>query len=176
MTIDLNFMYTPLSFWQALSVYMACRENQDILMRWYSVTHFSYSVWYANVLHTEGEVTCCYSHISWYMHMIGHSFTYLPSLLLLLQLTIQPEDLLPHLPNPKDLQPFPTVMSMVYEGHTDMVRSIAVEPKGQYMVSGSDDLTVKGKTSLAYFTIADKILARSGCYYLQTFTLLTSFI
>jgi WD40 repeat protein len=99
--------------------------------------------------------------------MIGHSFTYLP-FLLLLQLTIQPEDLLPQLPNPKDLQPFPTVMSMVYEGHTDMVRSLAVEPKGQYMVSGSDDLTIKGKTSLAYFSIADKILARSGCYYLQT--------
>lgn len=60
-----------------------------------------------------------------------------------MRLTIQPEDLLPQLPNPKDLQPFPTVMSMVYEGHTDMVRSIAVEPKGQYMVSGSDDLTIK---------------------------------
>jgi WD40 repeat protein len=65
-----------------------------------------------------------------------------------LQLTIQPEDLLPQLPNPKDLQPFPSVMSMVYEGHTDMVRSIAVEPKGQYLVSGSDDLTVKGKISV----------------------------
>jgi ribosome biogenesis protein ERB1 len=72
-----------------------------------------------------------------------------------LQLTIEPEDLLPQLPNPKDLQPFPTVMSMVYEGHTDMVRSIAVEPKGQYMVSGSDDLTVKGKDLIAYFSITD---------------------
>jgi hypothetical protein len=67
-------------------------------------------------------------------------------------LTIQPEDLLPQLPNPKDLQPFPTVMSMVYEGHIDMVRSIAVEPKGQYMVSGSDDLTVKGKISVNQLT------------------------
>jgi hypothetical protein len=28
-----------------------------------------------------------------------------------------------------------------------MVRSIAVEPKGQYLVSGSDDLTVKGRNS-----------------------------
>lgn len=115
-------------------------------MRWYSVTHFSCLCWYAYVLHTQGEITCCYMY--WYLHMIDHSFTYLPSLLLLLQLTIQPEDLLPQLPNPKDLQPFPSVMSMVYEGHTDMVRSIAVEPKGQYMVSGSDDLTVKGKPHL----------------------------
>ena len=66
------------------------------------------------------------------------------------QLTIEPEDLLPQLPSPKDLQPFPTVMSMVYEGHTDMVRSITVEPKGQYLVSGSDDLTVKGEVDLVY--------------------------
>ncbi|KAJ9594551.1 hypothetical protein L9F63_027466, partial [Diploptera punctata] len=44
---------------------------------------------------------------------------------------------------PKDLQPFPNRLNTVYEGHTDMVRSIAVEPKGQYLVSGSDDLTVK---------------------------------
>jgi WD40 repeat protein len=91
-----------------------------------------------------------------------------------LQLTIQPEDLLPQLPNPKDLQPFPTIMSIVYEGHTDMVRSIAVEPKGQYMVSGSDDLTIKGKLSAAYFSITDKIFVRGDCYYLQNFTLLTT--
>jgi WD40 repeat protein len=106
--------------------------------------------------------------------MVGHYFTYLHSLLLLLQLTIQPEDLLPQLPNPKDLQPFPTVMSMVYEGHTDMVRSIACEPKGQYMVSGSDDLTIKGKISVVYFSVTDKILARR--HYLQNFTLLATFI
>lgn len=153
---------------------MAYRENQDLLLRWYIVTHFS-SVWYAYVLHTQGQITFCYTHICWFMHMVCHSFICLPSLVLLLQLTIQPEDLLPQLPNPKDLQPFPTVMSMIFEGHTDMVRSIAVEPKGQYMVSGSDDLTIKGKTSLAYFSIADKILARSSCYYVQTFTLLTTF-
>lgn len=92
-------------------------------------------------------------------------------------MTIQPEDLLPQLPNPKDLQPFPTVMSMVYEGHTDMVRSIAVEPKGQYMVSGSDDLTVKGKMSVnqltnVHISILGIILGitglnRQGYYYLQ---------
>ncbi|KAJ9597872.1 hypothetical protein L9F63_011273 [Diploptera punctata] len=60
-----------------------------------------------------------------------------------MRLTIEPEDLLPQLPSPKDLQPFPNRLNTVYEGHTDMVRSIAVEPKGQYLVSGSDDLTVK---------------------------------
>ncbi|XP_049788021.1 ribosome biogenesis protein BOP1 homolog [Schistocerca cancellata] len=60
-----------------------------------------------------------------------------------MRLTIQPEELVPQLPSPKDLQPFPTVMSLVYKGHTDMVRTIAVEPKGQFLASGSDDLTVK---------------------------------
>lgn len=94
-------------------------------------------------------------------------------------MTIQPEDLLPQLPNPKDLQPFPTVMSMVYEGHTDMVRSITVEPKGQYMVSGSDDLTVKGKMSvnqlinLHILVLGVRLgitgLNSQGYYYLQSF-------
>ncbi|XP_065218330.1 ribosome biogenesis protein BOP1 homolog [Planococcus citri] len=60
-----------------------------------------------------------------------------------MRLTIEPEDLLPKLPSPKDLQPFPSVMSLVYKGHTDMVRCISVDPFGQYLVSGSDDMTIK---------------------------------
>lgn len=60
-----------------------------------------------------------------------------------MKLMIEPEDLVPKLPSPRDLQPFPTTMSMVYEGHTDMVRCITVDPKGQFMISGSDDLTIK---------------------------------
>lgn len=59
------------------------------------------------------------------------------------QLTIEPEDLLPKLPSPKDLQPFPTIQSMIYNGHTDMVRCISIDPLGQYLLSGSDDMTVK---------------------------------
>ncbi|XP_073812684.1 ribosome biogenesis protein BOP1 homolog [Musca autumnalis] len=59
------------------------------------------------------------------------------------KLNIDAEYLIPKLPSPKDLQPFPTVESLVYKGHTDLVRSVSVEPKGEYMVSGSDDKTVK---------------------------------
>uniref|UniRef100_A0A1B0G4D6 Ribosome biogenesis protein BOP1 homolog n=1 Tax=Glossina morsitans morsitans TaxID=37546 RepID=A0A1B0G4D6_GLOMM len=59
------------------------------------------------------------------------------------KLNIDAEYLIPKLPSPKDLQPFPTVQSMIYEGHKDLVRRISVEPKGEYMVSGSDDKTVK---------------------------------
>lgn len=55
----------------------------------------------------------------------------------------QPEDLIPKLPSSKDLQPFPTTQSMVYTGHTDIVRTMSMEPLGQYFVSGSDDHTIK---------------------------------
>lgn len=61
---------------------------------------------------------------------------------------------MPQLPSPKDLQPFPTVLSMIYKGHTSMVRSITLEPFGQYFASGSDDGTVKGmkrKRGYSYF-------------------------
>uniref|UniRef100_A0A1B6I9K5 Ribosome biogenesis protein BOP1 homolog n=1 Tax=Homalodisca liturata TaxID=320908 RepID=A0A1B6I9K5_9HEMI len=60
-----------------------------------------------------------------------------------MKLTIEPEDLVPHLPSPKDLQPFPNVMSLVFKGHTDMIRCISIDPKGQYLLSGSDDFTIK---------------------------------
>lgn len=60
-----------------------------------------------------------------------------------MKLTIDAEYLIPKLPSPKDLQPFPTVESIVYTGHTDMIRTISIEPHGEYIVSGSDDNTVK---------------------------------
>lgn len=62
-----------------------------------------------------------------------------------MRLTIQPEDLVPQLPNPKDLQPFPTKMSMIFDGHTDMIRSITAEATGQYIASGGDDMSLKGE-------------------------------
>lgn len=56
---------------------------------------------------------------------------------------VDPESLIPKLPRPKDLQPFPSSQSLQYNGHTDIVYSISVEPQGQFMVSGSEDCTVK---------------------------------
>jgi ribosome biogenesis protein ERB1 len=47
------------------------------------------------------------------------------------------------LPKPHDLQPFPQVASLTYNGHKNMVRTLSVEPKGQFLASGSDDGTVK---------------------------------
>ncbi|KAF7728264.1 Ribosome bioproteinsis protein erb1 [Apophysomyces ossiformis] len=59
------------------------------------------------------------------------------------RLNIDPESLVPKLPSPKDLQPFPTHQSISYEGHTGRIRCLSVHPNGLYAVSGSDDHTVR---------------------------------
>ncbi|XP_045192992.2 ribosome biogenesis protein bop1-like [Mercenaria mercenaria] len=59
------------------------------------------------------------------------------------RMSVNPEDLIPKLPKPKDLQPFPTTQSIIYKGHTGLVRSISVDPSGQWLVSGSDDSTIR---------------------------------
>jgi ribosome biogenesis protein ERB1 len=59
------------------------------------------------------------------------------------KLDIDPESLIPKLPSPKDLRPFPTKLSIVYRGHEGRIRSFAVDPTGQWLASGSDDMTVK---------------------------------
>lgn len=56
---------------------------------------------------------------------------------------VDAEDLLPKLPKPRDLQPFPTTLAIIYRGHSDIVRSISTDPSGQWFVSGSDDGFVK---------------------------------
>lgn len=63
-----------------------------------------------------------------------------------MRLTIEPESLVPQLPSPKDLQPFPTKMFIVFEGHSDMVRSISAHPQGRYVASGGDDMSLKSKS------------------------------
>ena len=60
-----------------------------------------------------------------------------------MRMNINPEDLLPKLPKPRDLQPFPTTESILYKGHEGMVRAVTVSPTGQWIASGSDDQTLK---------------------------------
>ncbi|XP_073233221.1 ribosome biogenesis protein bop1-B-like [Porites lutea] len=60
-----------------------------------------------------------------------------------MRVQVNPEDLLPKLPRPKDLQPFPSTESIVYKGHTDVVRCVVVDPSGQWIASGGDDKLVK---------------------------------
>ncbi|CAG8501390.1 818_t:CDS:10 [Diversispora eburnea] len=59
------------------------------------------------------------------------------------KLNIDPESLIPKLPNPKDLQPFPTSLTLSYDGHSGRVRKLSIDPMGLWMVSGSDDKTVR---------------------------------
>uniref|UniRef100_W5KWA8 Ribosome biogenesis protein BOP1 n=1 Tax=Astyanax mexicanus TaxID=7994 RepID=W5KWA8_ASTMX len=53
-----------------------------------------------------------------------------------MRVNVNPEDLIPKLPKPKDLHPCTA-------GHSSLVRSISVAPGGQWLVSGSDDGTVR---------------------------------
>uniref|UniRef100_A0A8D2IVH3 Ribosome biogenesis protein BOP1 n=1 Tax=Varanus komodoensis TaxID=61221 RepID=A0A8D2IVH3_VARKO len=60
-----------------------------------------------------------------------------------MRVNVDPEDLIPRLPKPRDLQPFPTAQALVYRGHTSLVRCLSISPHGQWLASGSDDGTVK---------------------------------
>ncbi|XP_052742253.1 ribosome biogenesis protein BOP1 homolog isoform X2 [Bicyclus anynana] len=60
-----------------------------------------------------------------------------------MRLTISAEELVPKLPAPRELQPFPTAEVLRLRGHAGPVRSADFDPSGQYAVSASDDGTVK---------------------------------
>ena len=59
------------------------------------------------------------------------------------RLHVDPESLVPQLPKPRDLQPFPTTLALRFEGHTGKVRTLSPHVSGQWLLSGSDDGTVK---------------------------------
>ena len=59
------------------------------------------------------------------------------------KLNIDPESLLPKLPSPDELRPFPTTCATVFKGHDGRVRSLSVDPTGVYLASGGDDGTAR---------------------------------
>jgi len=44
------------------------------------------------------------------------------------RLNIDPNSLLPKLPSPDELKPFPTVQQTIFRGHEGRVRSVAIDP------------------------------------------------
>ena len=59
------------------------------------------------------------------------------------KLNIDPESLLPKLPSPEELRPFPTTCATLFRGHEGRVRSLAIDPSGVSLASGGDDGTVR---------------------------------
>lgn len=59
------------------------------------------------------------------------------------KLNIDPESLIPELPSPKDLRPFPIRCSTTYQGHTGRIRTLSVDPLGLWLATGSDDGSVR---------------------------------
>lgn len=50
-----------------------------------------------------------------------------------------PSKLIPELPSPSELKPFPTQVSVDFHFHTTCVRTIAVSPNGKWLASGDED-------------------------------------
>ncbi|KAI9691842.1 MAG: Ribosome biogenesis protein erb1 [Bathelium mastoideum] len=59
------------------------------------------------------------------------------------KLNIDPESLLPKLPSPEELRPFPTACATIFRGHKGRVRSVDVDPSGNWVATAGDDGTVR---------------------------------
>jgi len=59
------------------------------------------------------------------------------------RLDIEPDSLIPQLPSPAELRPFPERLSLRYVGHTARVHAVSVHPAGGWLLSASADGTVR---------------------------------
>lgn len=90
-------------------------------------------------LHFLPQKYSCLRHVPYYERYIKERFIRCLDLYLCprakrMKPTVQPEDLIPKLPQPRDLQPYPTMQNLVYKGHTDMIRCISIEPRGKFLL------------------------------------------
>jgi ribosome biogenesis protein ERB1 len=51
---------------------------------------------------------------------------------------IREEDILPQLPKPEELKPFPSKENILYKGHTSSIRSLLVDPSGKFLISADN--------------------------------------
>jgi ribosome biogenesis protein ERB1 len=56
---------------------------------------------------------------------------------------IDPKSLLPNMPKPRDLKPYPSMQSLKYEGHSNAVHALSVERRGQWLATGCDDCGIR---------------------------------
>ena len=55
-----------------------------------------------------------------------------------------PDQLLPKLPSPQELRPFPSTCAVIYRHpNNSRVRCVAVDPKGAWLATGADDGRVR---------------------------------
>lgn len=115
----------------------------------------------------------CLRHVPLYANFIKERFErcldlYLCPRVRKKRMFIDPKTLVPKLPKPQDLQPFPQTLALRFSGHTSRVRCIAPHPSGQWLASGSDDGTVRlwevatGRCS-AKWTLGEPIMSVGWC-------------
>lgn len=59
------------------------------------------------------------------------------------KMDMDPDSLIPDLPSPRDLRPFPIKNATVYSGHQGRVRCVEIDPTGEFVATGGDDGTVR---------------------------------
>ena len=55
------------------------------------------------------------------------------------KLNIDPDTLIPKLPDPKLMKPFPTSISIIYDGHEGPVLALSVSVSGEYLATGDQN-------------------------------------
>lgn len=96
----------------------------------------------------EPKQFSCLRHVPAYSRFVTERFErcldlYLCPRKLKQRLDIDPEALVPRLPHPRELKPFPNAMALQYLGHVGAVRCLSISQDGQYMLSGGEDGTVR---------------------------------
>jgi ribosome biogenesis protein ERB1 len=90
----------------------------------------------------------CLRHVAGYSDFVKERFErcldlYLCPRKMKRRLNIDPETLVPRLPRPSELKPFPNALCLQFLGHKKGVQSISLSPDGQFLASGSADCTVR---------------------------------